>query len=230
MRELLDTIRHYAPRIVWTLVGATEAEVSALEAAAGRALPPAYREFLLAAGRHLGLFTPFEGRYDFSVDTARNAALETPPGRYLFIARDREGLDLDLYLDCAAAGDDPPVVAIIRGGGTPEPKDESFRRFWLTEAFVSLRMPLLLWRDTLVATRDDRMLLARLGALAAELRILPVPGTGGFHPCYDRGDVALEARHPPGLGVMVHVAAAEEHPLITVRRLLEERLGLLCIT
>jgi hypothetical protein len=229
MKELLDTIRHYGPRIVRTLVGAMESEVSALETAHGAPLPLAYREFVLAAGRSLGLFHPFDDRYDFSIDAVRAAVAEWSSPRYLCIARDDSGLDLNLYLDLASGSDDPPVVALLRSGrGEPDPKSESFRRFWLTAAFTTLRMPLLVWQNTFVAG-DDPTLLPQLEALAAELRMPRVDGTGGFHPCYDRGDIALEAYQPPGLGLAVHAAAADKPWLDALQPILERRLGLMRI-
>lgn len=228
MRELVDAIRHYSPRTARTLAGATESEVSALETALGRPLPAVYRELLLTAGHGFGLFRPFEGRYDFSIEVAHAAAVEAPSPRYVFIAEDDAGLGMPLRLDCAAPGDDPPVVA--GSGRSVEVKDASLRRFLLTEVFVSLRMPLLVWQARLVATNNDATPLAALDALARELRILPVPHTGAWHPCYDRGDVAIEAHQPPGLGFILTLAAAEETWLEELRPILEQRLDLKSIT
>lgn len=226
MQELIDAIRHHSPRTARSLIAATEADVAAVETALGRPLPAVYRGFLRTAGRGLGLFRPFDGRYDFSVDAVRAGAAEAPSPRYLFIAADESGLDMNLYLDLDQPSDDPPVVAILRGGGSFDRKDDSFRRFLLTEVFVALRLPLLVWQTRFLAGPGGAPSPAEIEAFVRERRMPPVPHTGSWHPCYDRGDMAIEIRRPPKGGFLLVAAAAEEAWLDRLQSTLEERFGL----
>jgi hypothetical protein len=217
MNELLQLIAAWRPELV--LPGEGEEAMAKLAAAAPQPLPPDYAELLAAAGGAAALI--LGPRYDPSaaaVTRFHRRGGWKAPADHLVIAVDESGEGMDIYLQLSTAA----VVEIERWS---EPARaallyQSLAQMFFSRAFHALRMPQFP-RRALFGQTQPQPPLQPLHELAEELALRPVPHTGGFAPCYDGGDCALQAYLPPGRGLYLAAAALDDARLIPLQRVLE---------
>lgn len=212
MRELIDYIEQFVPGY----------------AAAVRDTDDA-RELLETMGAGAGIFVPYGGRFDFSAAAVAGFPRRvrwTPPPELMLIGVDGSGSDMDLYLDEAQQ-----VIARERWAEPHEAQVTvhyaSLEQMLFAQAFLAVRMPQYPRRATFSASPHEwthrRTRLELLEELARELDLAPVPHTGGWSPQYAASDLALAAYQPPGHGLFLEAAAADDR-LEPLSRILEREL------
>jgi hypothetical protein len=225
MNELVAAVAAWSPETV--LAGAQAEAIDALARAAPQPLPPDYVDFLATAAETPGnLFAP---RHDLSVEALlqfHRAGDWKPPAGYLAIGVDDSGMDTDLYLDLGSNA----VVELERwaDGVAPLVDYASLAAMLFTQAFYNLRMPQFVRRARFVQNGPGAGLDA-LAHLALELELLPVPYTGGWTLCYDSSDLGLMAYEPPGRGLFLEAAAADDVRLLSLQRVLERLLHVVMV-
>lgn len=142
MRELVDFISGYDPLYRTVARGFPPEEIASLEAALGRRLPGAYRDFLSEVGANPG-FDTGDVSFDIAqiIDVASNRPL---PEHLIPIAEDEGPTFWDYYLDlsCPSGDEDALVVRISAGGQLSDrtPIFWSLRDMVFNWAFSSVRM------------------------------------------------------------------------------------------
>lgn len=207
MKELIAFISQYEPVYQEVVRGATEERVAALEAALGRRLPGAYRDFLTSAGANIGFAT---GDANFDVEQVIEFVTdrdEPIPERLIPIAEDEGPSFCDYYLDLSQpSGQDDAMVVRVPSGDIlrePSPIFYSLRDMLFGWAFNKIRIMRLpeqtelLWLPSDFLDPEIQPSLAALRKIMTNLGFEALQVTSEIAQLYEREDFAASVYQVP---------------------------------
>ena len=201
--EIERLIARLVPDAPQGWIGATAEDIAAIEANAGRPLPPFYLWFLTRMGRHMGALDYVT--LDFSVERillCYREELEEPDPRYLLIGYQSDPIvPMHVWydLDRPSRGD-ALVVSRAIGDDLVQHDFETLREMLAYKLMLNYRLPALRARCRGEISTDGSDVRARLERAIAGLRFdQPVP-TGPCCGLFDRPDAAMVCRSSPDGG------------------------------
>ncbi|MEZ4428784.1 MAG: SMI1/KNR4 family protein [Nannocystaceae bacterium] len=240
IHEVMEYIGRLDPGVRSRMVGASDAEISTLEALAGVKLCASHRAWL----QHLGN-TPFNALaplfydYSFAIADAQEFYARIGPeptamlGRAAFLFHHE--IDEMLYtVQPDDPEEDPPLTDIpFDDNGLPAPyeslHDPSFAAWIVYEAFSDLFVYRQEHQFELMPREDPSVspdaLREEIEAIAARLGFTRVPQSRGTYLLYERGDVVLEFGKSEWTAFGVGVAGSDERRVRHVVELLHDRYG-----
>lgn len=207
MKALIDFISGYEPIYTQVVRGEPEEKIAELEAALGRRLPGAYRDFLSTAAANVGFDT---GDVLFDADAVMGlcARWEPIPERFVPVAVD-DGLgSYDYYLDFSHPRGQDDALLVRIGAGIPM-LNEQLPQFWslrdalFSWAFTGLRMralpeqTLLVWLPSDFEGVKKPPSLETLQAVMKGLGFDALAVTSPDAQLYERGDCAASVYRVP---------------------------------
>jgi hypothetical protein len=220
MKALIEFIRGYQPGYDQVVRGASPEQIAELEAALGRPVPGAYRDFLATMSQNVG-FDPGELTFDIDAVIGLTARFEPIPDRFVPVAADDSVSGFDYWLDLRHpwGRDDALVVRVCEGVPLVKeqlPVYESLRDMLFSFAFSDLRMLSLPEQIVLLvspshaprtAPRPD---LATLSAVMQDLGFEALAVTSPEAQLYERGDCAAVVYRVPFVESFTMRIAARE--------------------
>lgn len=233
MHAVVELVAGLDPAFRFHIRGASEKEIAALEALAGRPLPEVYRDFLSVLGKDMDWLAV--GDVDFRIETvlrAHRSPAWSPPPEYLKIGVDRHYLHFDAYLEILE-GRPPAVVRFPAGEGL---SFSEVRRFQLKRVAGSLEEMLCL--PVFKMYRFDRLpfqaryvvrgpaaSLIEISRLASGERFQWLWFSSPSAHAYERDDAVLIAKELGTATSTLAVATLEPEELVRLGRRLTAKLG-----
>ncbi|WAS97247.1 SMI1/KNR4 family protein [Nannocystis punicea] len=184
-------------------IAATPEDIAAIEANAGRPLPPFYRWFLTRMGRYMGALE--YASIDFSVERVLlcyREEFEEPDPRYLLIGYQCDPVvPMHIWYDLDRPNRGDALVVTRAIGDTLVQHDfETLREMLAYKAMLNYRLPALQARCRGEFTCDGPGVRARLERAIEALKFeQPIP-TGPYCGIFDRPDAAMVCHVSPDGG------------------------------
>ncbi|NOJ91193.1 SMI1/KNR4 family protein [Myxococcus xanthus] len=241
MQSVVQAISQYHPAFATELRGCGPSEISQLQAAVGRPLPPGYTGFLQVMGRGTGTLQLFQDSDDFSfkpvLEYHRNKDLPKAPARYLLFGLAEDDPYFDFYLDCGPS--EPQVIRFP----TPEtakafPKvieqaewlASSLSEFVFSKAYFHFHVSRFPQRTSLVEPPEahTRLDQEQAGLTLVKMGFTRHPQSSDTIAYYERPTctVVVSKSQPGDAPLLFSVAAYDRREMLKVTDVLSQQLQL----
>jgi hypothetical protein len=231
MKDLIHFISRYEPLYAQVVCGYPEERIAELEAALGRCVPGAYRDFLATVAANVGFAT---GDANFDIDPVIVTVKELGPipERFVPIGVDSGSTFYDYYLDLAyPSGDGDAMVIQLPDFEQPIPMYWSLRDMIFFMAFKEVRMlslperTQLLWLPSTFEHTKTPPSLHALGQVMTRLGFDALTVTRPEAQLYERGDAAASVYQiPSAQSFSLLIAARDRRTLLHVAETVRDAL------